>query len=256
MEKVSVILPVYLNGNGLQDSIQSILSQSYTDFHLYIIDDVLDGTVETQIQHFNDERISYHKNTGIGGRAAAINRGIVLAKGDYIAFSACGALWAEDKLSIQVGILKTNRYDVVCSKYARSKNQDLPPPAKMDAREELISYKALLRNNKVACFTSIYNAKKVGKVYVEDVAQAEYLMWLSILSRAANNTAFCFPDPLVIYHPQSQKAMRSSKQASGWKWGLYRTNLKLPYHKSFYYYFSNVTNSMIKYAQGWNTPQL
>jgi glycosyltransferase involved in cell wall biosynthesis len=81
---VSVLLPVYNGAEFLAGGIESILSQSYRNIELIIIDD---GSSDNSLQivgQFHDPRMRvYHqKNQGL---AAALNRAIHLAKGEYLA---------------------------------------------------------------------------------------------------------------------------------------------------------------------------
>jgi hypothetical protein len=82
--KISVILPVYNAQAYLRESIQSILSQSLTDFELIIINDgSTDQSLEI-IQSYTDERIKLI-NQSNAGLPISLNRAIAIAKGQYLA---------------------------------------------------------------------------------------------------------------------------------------------------------------------------
>ena len=82
--KLSVILPVYNGQQYLTEAIESVLSQSFTDFELIIINDgSTDGSGEI-IKALSDARIRYFEQSN-KGLAATLNRGISLAKGEYVA---------------------------------------------------------------------------------------------------------------------------------------------------------------------------
>ena len=87
MPKVSIIVPVYKVGPYLAKCIDSILSQTLTDFELILVDDgspdscgeICDGYAK------KDERIKViHKQNG--GLSSARNAGLDIAKGEYIGF--------------------------------------------------------------------------------------------------------------------------------------------------------------------------
>ena len=84
---VSIILPVYNAVNYIEKTITSVLNQTYKNFELIIVDDgATDGTSEICRNYAQkDYRISYYKQNNFG-TAVARNRGIELAKGEYIAF--------------------------------------------------------------------------------------------------------------------------------------------------------------------------
>ncbi|WP_443689030.1 glycosyltransferase family 2 protein, partial [Paraprevotella xylaniphila] len=84
---VSIIMPVYNTGNIITNTLDSILSQSYTNFELIIVDD---GSTDTSghicsTYAAKDKRIRLirQQNKGI---CKARNVGIQLAKGKYLAF--------------------------------------------------------------------------------------------------------------------------------------------------------------------------
>ncbi len=109
---VSVILPVYNGENYLIDAIDSILSQTYTDFELIIINDgSTDGSlVIAQKYQVQDDRIVLFTQENIG-LAATLNRGILLAKGKYIARMDQDDKSLENRFHEQVKLLEKG-YDL------------------------------------------------------------------------------------------------------------------------------------------------
>ncbi|MEI6019623.1 MAG: glycosyltransferase [Bacteroidota bacterium] len=81
---ISVLLPVYNAEKYLAESIQSILNQTYTHFELLILNDGSTDRSEEIALSFKDERILYVKHANCG-LATTLNKGLALAKGDYIA---------------------------------------------------------------------------------------------------------------------------------------------------------------------------
>lgn len=81
---VSIILPVFNGEKFLARSIFSLLSQTYHNFELIIINDGSNDNSEIIIKSYNDPRIRYYSQNNIG-LAKTLNRGIGLSKGKYIA---------------------------------------------------------------------------------------------------------------------------------------------------------------------------
>lgn len=79
------MLPVYNAEQYLREAVESILHQSYPHFELLLINDGSTDGSETICKSFTDERIRYIKNETNLGLIASLNKGIELAKGDYIA---------------------------------------------------------------------------------------------------------------------------------------------------------------------------
>ena len=83
---ISIIIPLYNKATSIKRTIHSVLSQSYTDFELIIINDgSTDNSAEIVNKQFYDKRIRYiyQDNAGV---SSARNRGIKEAIGEWILF--------------------------------------------------------------------------------------------------------------------------------------------------------------------------
>jgi len=102
--RASVIIPSYNRREFVQQAIDSVLGQTYTDYEIIVIDDgSTDGTGEALTQRYGD-RLCYYwfENSGV---SAARNRGIARAQGDYVAFLDSDDQWLPAKLERQVAYL-------------------------------------------------------------------------------------------------------------------------------------------------------
>lgn len=105
MVTVSVIIPTYNRAQVISRAIRSVLSQTYSDFELIIVDDASKDGTEEVVKRFRDPRITYFRNRVNMGGNAARNRGIRLAKGKYVAFLDDDDEWLPTKLSKQTSLL-------------------------------------------------------------------------------------------------------------------------------------------------------
>ncbi|KQV33364.1 MULTISPECIES: glycosyltransferase family 2 protein [unclassified Rhizobium] len=103
--EVSVILPTYNRTRTLPAAIASVLSQSYTNFELIVVDDASQEDVESLVKGIDDPRIRYIRRPVNGGAAAARNTGLSEARGQFIAFQDSDDLWLPGKLMKQVNLL-------------------------------------------------------------------------------------------------------------------------------------------------------
>lgn len=85
MPKLSVLTPVYNAERFLIKAIDSILEQTFTDFEFLIIDDCSNDNSTHIIQSYTDCRIRYYRNEKNLGISASLNKGIELAKSEWIA---------------------------------------------------------------------------------------------------------------------------------------------------------------------------
>ena len=85
MPKISVIMPAYNAEKYIAEAIDSILGQTFGDFEFIILNDCSTDRTEEIILSYEDPRIVYLKNEQNMGVAATLNRGLAVAKGEYIA---------------------------------------------------------------------------------------------------------------------------------------------------------------------------
>jgi glycosyltransferase involved in cell wall biosynthesis len=107
MPIISVIIPAYNAEKTIKETIQSVLNQTWQDFELLIINDgSQDATLEV-IESIQDPRIKIFSYPNAGSSASR-NRGIAIAKGEYISFIDADDLWTADKLEAQYKALQEN----------------------------------------------------------------------------------------------------------------------------------------------------
>lgn len=111
MPTVSIILPTYKDPPHLKQSITSVLSQSFSDWELIIIDDGLTNSAKLDLIDFvkDDSRIIILSNPANLGIQKSLNHGLSVAHGKYIARIDDDDIWVDkDKLSKQVWFLDNN----------------------------------------------------------------------------------------------------------------------------------------------------
>jgi len=103
---ISVLIPVHNGELYLAETIQSVLSQSYQDFEIIVVDDgSTDKTAQVVAGFFPRVIYYYQPNCGIG---ATRNRLVELAAGDFLAFIDADDCWTTDKLDLQMSELKND----------------------------------------------------------------------------------------------------------------------------------------------------
>lgn len=124
---ISVILPTYNRSKTLAAAMTSVLSQSYRDLELIVVDDASTEDLTPVLAAFSDERIRYIRRDRNGGAGAARNSGLAASRGRFIAFQDSDDLWLPGKLERQVAFFATlpDRVRVVTGGkilYGRDKN--------------------------------------------------------------------------------------------------------------------------------------
>ena len=116
---VSIITPSFNSESYLEDCINSVLNQTYTNWELLIVDDGSTDSSRQLIERFaNFERrikpIFLDKNIGA---AAARNLALENCSASYIAFLDSDDLWLPTKLDVQLRFMQENNYDFTFSSY-------------------------------------------------------------------------------------------------------------------------------------------
>ena len=118
--KISIIVPVYKVEKFLSECVSSILTQSFRDFELVLVDDGSPDECPQMCDKYslNDPRVvTFHKKNG--GQSSARNFGLDHAKGRYIMFVDSDDLLAEDALERLYNEIITTNADVVLGRIIR-----------------------------------------------------------------------------------------------------------------------------------------
>jgi len=118
---VSIIIPTYKRAYRLDKAVNSVLSQSYLNIEIIVVDDNNDGDeyryeTEKLMKTFeNNSKVRYIKHSVNKNGSAARNTGIATARGFYIAFLDDDDIFFNDKIEKQIRILESNEdYAAVC----------------------------------------------------------------------------------------------------------------------------------------------
>ncbi|HHC6613238.1 TPA: glycosyltransferase family 2 protein [Vibrio parahaemolyticus] len=225
--KVSVIMPSYNSRDTIEASISSVLSQTFTDWELIIVDDCsTDGTWELITDYAHKYlNIKVYQNTTNLGAGASRNFAIKKAKGRFIAFLDSDDLWMENKLAEQIPFMLENNYPLTYTHYSRFNNEE---ELSVVTAPEYTTYKKLMYSNVIGCLTAVYDTQALGKRYMPLIRKRQDMgLWLDILKDTPK--AYCLPKPLAKYRMDS--GMTANKfSVLSYQWKFYRdvVGLSLP----------------------------
>ena len=112
LPKVSVIVPTYNRASWLEETLRSVVSQTFKDFELIVVDDgSIDNTSQIMRSFPDAQYFSMGKNSGV---SKARNLGLDYAKGEFICFLDSDDLWDERKLEVQLHWMENNIDSQVC----------------------------------------------------------------------------------------------------------------------------------------------
>ena len=104
----SVVIPTYNRACKLKRALETVLNQSFDNFEILVMDDgSTDNTAEV-VDSFSDLRIIYSWDVNFGGPARPRNRGIAIAKGQWVCFLDADDWWSPDKLQVCFDCINDN----------------------------------------------------------------------------------------------------------------------------------------------------
>lgn len=251
---VSVIVTTYNRLNLLPETLFSILSQTFNDFELIIVDNMsMDGTSE-YVASLTDPRIRYFRNPNHGIIAVNRNYGIRQAIGRYIAFCDDDDLWMLDKLSKQVALLETTPKLALCYTNAESFVGKKILSARMISRVvHQHHFWQLLRGNFIPNSSVLIRSnvfQKVGLLSESPDLREDYEMCLRI---AHKHEIAGIDEPLIRYRvhvgnvagnrvSETLRAIRTVKSVIRLlciPWYIAIPNVAFQYLKCFFYKFTS-----------------
>ena len=107
-------MPAYNAEKYLREAIDSILTQTFTDFEFIIINDGSTDATEQIIKSYSDPRIVYLKNDMNSGICVTLNKGLDAAQGKYIARMDSDDISFPERLAVQVAFMDAHPEIAVC----------------------------------------------------------------------------------------------------------------------------------------------
>ena len=214
---ISVIMAAYNAERTIREAIASVLSQTYADWELVIVDDNSKDDTSLVVHEFTDSRIRYYVNENNRGAAETRIRAATKAKGEWIAILDSDDVWEKDKLEKQVCELETMDAGLCYTAYTFMQPNGVAIPWVFHV-PKTVSFQKLLVQNIIGNSTAVVR-RDLFLRYMEkdDSAHEDFTCWLKMLK--AGTHAVGIDEPLMRY-----RLTTSSK--SGNKWNAARMNWK------------------------------
>ncbi len=230
---VSIIMPTFNSGNFIKESINSVISQTYMDWELIIIDDFSSDNTHEIVSEFEsiDDRIIYYRLPENRGAAEARNKGISLAKGQFIAFLDSDDFWIKTKLANQIDFMISNNYLFTCTNY-RFINEEGRDIGKIVKSRTILDYHGILRYSP-GNSTVIYNAMATGKIFIPNIRKRnDYLMWLTLIKKT--KYLYGLNEDLTYYRLRKNSLSYKKSDLVKYHWTIYQKYEKLSLVYSVY----------------------
>ena len=144
---ISVIIPTYNRRELLLRAIDSVLQQTHADIEVIVVDDGSTDGTQTAVLDLHDERVRYVRQSENAGACAARNRGVDMARGEYIAFQDSDDVFHPDKLEKQLAYLLETGADVTVCAMNRVRLDGVQEAFPPMAENRTLPYEELLLEN-------------------------------------------------------------------------------------------------------------
>jgi teichuronic acid biosynthesis glycosyltransferase TuaG len=246
-EMVSIITPIYNSEEFIKKTIDSVLSQTYTNWEMIIIDDCsTDNSIEI-IENFidNNTKIKLIESKQNLGAAQARNTALEIANGRFIAFLDSDDIWHPDKLEKQVECMMKRKAPISFTSYelinenGASKNHIIHSVEKLTQ----IDY---LKNTIIGFSTSMIDTQIVGNSFrMMDIrTRQDTSLWITLLGKGF--LAHGLDEVLVKYRIHSNSISANKIKAAMRVWNLYFNIHRLGFFKSAYCFAFYLYNAIKK----------
>jgi teichuronic acid biosynthesis glycosyltransferase TuaG len=199
---ISIIIPAYNTEKFIEDTICSILDQTYSNFEIILIDDGSSICLSDVIgEKFDDERIVVITNESNVGVSASRNIGIHNAKYRYLAFIDSDDIWLEDKLEIQLKQMQEFGLSISHTSYTfiDSEGDNIKGYSAAQNISTVLEY---LKCTNIGLSTVMLDSKKLKNIFFPENEQREdFFLWIKLLELGEEFHAIDLPLSKYRIHP-------------------------------------------------------
>lgn len=246
---VSIIMPCYNAAATLEESIQSVLNQTFGAFELILIDDGSSDPTRSIMERYQsiDSRIRVLYNQENRGVSYTRNLGVREARYEWIALLDGDDCWSPDKLEKQTLTIEQNPgcalfFTGSCFMTFSGERSGYIFHAK-----RRVTYQDLLYQNLIPCSSVMVKRQAMLKHPMNEAYAVgeDYITWLQILKEYGY--AIGLDEPLLIYRLSSKNLSRSKIRSARIQWRTYRKYIHLPFLKSCYFFGNYALRNLKKY---------
>ncbi|MGZ5273400.1 MAG: glycosyltransferase family 2 protein [Kaistella sp.] len=250
MPEVSIITPVFNSAKFLEQTFDSVFSQTFTDWEWMITDDKSTDQSVEMIQKLNDSRIKLSVADKNGGAGHARNLSLEKASGRFITFLDADDFWEPNFLEEMVLFMKNENAELAYSNYARC-DENLNPVIGDFTADKEVTFRNLLKTCRLSLLSSMYDSARVGKEFFPEGSKREdHVMWLNLLKKIPAGKPL--PKTMAKYRMHSSSISRKKTNIIKDQYLVYKDYMKFSTLKSMYYTATWALNGFMKYSKLFN----
>ena len=247
---VDVILPNYNKSKFIEEAINSVISQTYKNWHLYIIDDgSTDGSLEVINKFTNLKNVTAIKLNKNMGPAFCRNYGMRISQSKYISFIDSDDGWTKNKLEKQISFMEKNNFNFTYTDHTLFFNvNDQKKHEKKTNLKDFYDYNSFTKNSQINTTTMIITRSILGNHKFKKIRMHEdYLFKCELLKN--NNMAHKLNDITAFYRILDKSRSRKRLQSIYWLWYVNKNFNKLKFISNIISILFITLNSIRKYGR-------
>lgn len=223
---ISIVVPVYNVEKFIDETIDSVLNQTYKDFELILVNDCSTDSSVEKIKKYTDSRIRLIEMDKNLGAWAARNRGIKESQGRYIAFLDSDDLWEPEKLEHELAFLEKEDAGFVFTGYEFADEKGVGTGAIVHV-PHTFTFKQALNNTTIFTSTVMIDKEKIPMelILMPNIKSEDTATWWRILM--AGYIGYGLNENLVKYRRSAGSLSSNKLEAVKRIWRLYRKIAKL-----------------------------
>lgn len=208
---LSVIIPTWNRSLQLVEAVKSVLAQTVDSIEILVCDDGSTDDSRERIYGLGDCRVHWLPSKRIGRPGPVRNRGIIAAKGEWIAFLDSDDTWHTEKIEKQLQTVKSNGLGAVSTNAVRLlPYADHPKMPLLDYKKDKITFLDIINCNYVVCSSMMIHSAIIERTGgfpagPEFKAIEDYSLWLKVAS--LTDIAY-ISDMLVTYKDDPTMSVR------------------------------------------------
>ncbi|MCR5108917.1 MAG: glycosyltransferase [Lachnospiraceae bacterium] len=224
---VSIVVPVFNAERIIEDTIRSVMAQTYEDWELILVDDSSTDKSREIITEYVSDKIILTTNDNKKGAAGARNSGISEARGQYLCFLDADDLWDPEKIKKQTEQIREKNCAFSFTGYEFADENGVGM-SKIVHVPRKISYKQALKNTTIFTSTVMFDMSKLSKedIMMPYVESEDTATWWRILKKVP--FAYGLDESLTLYRRSAGTLSSDKTIAIKRIWKLYRDVEKLP----------------------------
>lgn len=244
---VSIVIPCFNASNFIEETIKSVLNQTYSHWEMLVVDDCSTDGSSSIIKQFEsiDGRIKYLKtDKNTGSPAIPRNIGIEQSQGQYIALLDSDDVWFETKLEDQLKFMQEKPCRISYTDGVMMDEQGRVIRSMRKA--DWVNYRRTLKRNELSCSSVVFEKSLIGDLKFQNKPKEDFIFWIQLMKQT-KEVAYNTHKKHYAYRLVGDSRSRNKGVIIRQQWQVLREDANLNVIDAAYCFMCWVVRNIIKY---------